>query len=707
MSRTLVLAGILAAAVVGVGVRTMVVVDSSDLMPPVAIVVAFALGVWTPLALLLYALTRQRAAAVALALCVGLSVNVAFLAQATPAAALTDNSSVFTFKNSSSFRPPDVDMQQGYTPSSGTAASCPAGDGYNWTCRFTSDQFSANQTLSAGTATTELYLNNSGPLPRFRSGSASTAGSAGAQSSLTISKPPGLVDGDVLIAHIGVRGGVQTTLAGPSGWATVDRINQSTDITMGVFSHAVTTAASEPASYTFTWTGSFGAAGTMLAFINVDNASPVDGHGGTPDDGSTTTKIAPAVTNVYPNGLQVISFVEADNLYCDYVGISPDQWTFGAAIVSSGANRVAISTDYRQGNKTLATAGATNAQTNPGCTATPGVAHQLTLKQASIAGNTCTLDVALKVVRDIEFIGSTTTTMNPGPTLVMNTPASTVQNDVMVASIAYTQGQGAVTPPTGWSTTSVFCNGTTFCLTTYYLVAGATVPTDYTWTVGSAPTVAVGTISSYRYVNPADPIETYYSSSTASGTQHATSSCCSTGYNNALIYAVFAVAPTTSTATWTPPAAMTERVDSAIDASPAFYSLETADYIKSPAGPIGAHTATSSVAGVGLTKVLHLVPGGSSSIGSGTAQITTVSGPTLVTTTFTTSAWTFQAGDRLAVEVVAPNDSTNCGVKVSYDSVATPSKLTVALIVPEGAAWLLLLGPALPAVARWWKRRRP
>jgi len=35
-----------------------------------------------------------------------------------------------------------------------------------------------------------------------------------------------------------------------------------------------------------------------------------------------------------------------------------------------------------------------------------------------------------------------------------------------------------------------------------------------------------------------------------------------------------------------------------------------------------------------------------------------------------------------------------------------PSKLTVATIVPEGIAGLLLLAPALPFGARWWKRRR-
>ncbi|HEY3193945.1 MAG TPA: glycosyltransferase family 2 protein, partial [Candidatus Dormibacteraeota bacterium] len=617
-----------AAGIITVGALSIRAAATSGLTSETDLAVPALVGTGVPLAILAlgWLRLRRRVTAVVLAFTLGLGANVVYLASAVPAAAVTDNSSVFTFKNSSNFRPPDVDMQQGYTPTSGTAASCPAGDGYDWTCRFTSDQFSAGQTLNAGTATTELYLNNSGALPKVRAGAGSSAGGAGTQTSLTINKPPGLVDGDVLIAHIGVRGGVQASLAGPAGWATVDRINQTTLITMGVFSHAVTTAASEPASYTFTWTGSFGTAGTILAFMNVDNVSPVDGHGGTPDSGSTTTKVAPAVTNAFANGLQVLSFVEADNLYCDYF-ITPDTFAPGPAVVSSGSNRVAISTDYRYQDKTLATAGTTNAETNPGCTATPGVAHQLVLKQASTAGNTCVLSVSVNVVRQITLVNSTTATMNPGPSLQINTPANTIQNDVMIASMAYTQGV-TVTPPSGWSATSSFCNGTAMCLTSYYLVAGASIASSYTWTIGTSTSRAVGTISSYRYVNPSNPVETYYSSSPVSGTQHATSSCCSTGYDNALIYAVFAVAPTASTATWTPPAGMTERVDTSIDATPAFYSLETADFIKAPAGPIGALTATSSVAGVGLTKVIHLIPGGSTPIGSGTASITTVSGPT-------------------------------------------------------------------------------
>ena len=93
-------------------------------------------------------------------------------------------------------------------------------------------------------------------------------GGSGTQASLALTKPTGLQNGDVLVAHLAVRGDVHTSMAGPGGWTTVDLINESTSITMGVFSHAVANAASEPASYTFTWTGTFGTAGTIMTFQN-------------------------------------------------------------------------------------------------------------------------------------------------------------------------------------------------------------------------------------------------------------------------------------------------------------------------------------------------------------------------------------------------------------------------------------------------------
>src|SRR5207247_8574774 len=90
--------------------------------------------------------------------------------------AVTDNSSVFTFENSMTFIPPNANTVQNYTPTSSTATRCPtSGNGYNWTCRFVSDQFSAGQQLSTGTSTADLYLDLSS-LRRFFSARAGGSG---------------------------------------------------------------------------------------------------------------------------------------------------------------------------------------------------------------------------------------------------------------------------------------------------------------------------------------------------------------------------------------------------------------------------------------------------------------------------------------------------------------------------------------------------
>ena len=97
-------------------------------------------------------------------------------------------------------------------------------------------------------------------------------------------------------------------------------------------------------------------------------------------------------------------------------------------------------------------------------------------------------------------------------------------------------------------------------------------------------------------------------------------------------------------------------------------------------------------------------------LGSDTASLSIPSGLTLQTASIATPAVTFAAGDRLELDLIAPNDPASCGARLSYDGQTEPSKLTVptiATVVAESVAGLVLLAPALPFGARWWKRRRP
>ena len=93
-------------------------------------------------------------------------------------------------------------------------------------------------------------------------------------------------------------------------------------------------------------------------------------------------------------------------------------------------------------------------------------------------------------------------------------------------------------------------------------------------------------------------------------------------------------------------------------------------------------------------------------LGTATTTLASIATPTLRSVSIGTSATTFATGDQLVFEVSVPNDAPNCGVRLSYDEATMPSKLTVATIVPEGVLGLLVLAPALPFGARWWKRRR-
>ena len=155
--RFVALCGVIALALVAIGTRTLMLADSSSLVPDAALVPAFAFGLSLPLAVLLYAIRRQRVATVVLAFCLGLTVNVAFLANAVPANAAADNSSTFYLTLGSGFgctagihNAPQTNVNDGSTG--------PGSAGRTYTdC---SDTFSNGQSLQAGTTVANLNFWN-------------------------------------------------------------------------------------------------------------------------------------------------------------------------------------------------------------------------------------------------------------------------------------------------------------------------------------------------------------------------------------------------------------------------------------------------------------------------------------------------------------------------------------------------------------------
>jgi len=184
------LAALVALALVTVGLRAMAVAEA-NLTDPAILVPAFVFGLWIPLAVLLYAIRRQRVAVVALAFCLGLTVNVGFLANAVPANAAADNSTTFYLTLGSGF---------GCTPGIHNAPQTNVNDGATGpgsagrTYTDCSDTFSSGQSVQAGTTIANLNFWNTsaskdctinGELQHYHAAS-STVTSLGTSGTITV-----------------------------------------------------------------------------------------------------------------------------------------------------------------------------------------------------------------------------------------------------------------------------------------------------------------------------------------------------------------------------------------------------------------------------------------------------------------------------------------------------------------------------------------
>src|SRR2546425_1180135 len=676
---------VVATGIITVGALSVRAVAQSDGLNEQTVMVPAVLGTVVPLGVLAlgWLRLRRRFTALALAFTLGLGTNVAFLAHAVPAQAVTDNTSVFTFARTTGYSSPMSDMKQGYSPS-GAQAFCPTtygsgGGGYSWTCRYASDVFSAGQTLSAGNATADLYLENDNPTPTLVAASGFGAGSA---SSIAIPKPTGVASGDVLIATISVRGGTNNgAITKPSAsWNLIDRIDSLTSITLAVYS--LVAGGSEPASYTWSWsTGNQKSAGGIQAFRGVDTVTPIDDHAGQSETTGSSTHIAPSVNTTYGNALRVVAFADSTNFICS------TPWDFQLDVVATSTGGGAGSTDATNNaahSFRLLPPGATGTVTGSCGNNDIGATAQLTLRSAAGASRTCTLTARLKLLTTIQPGATTTAVLNSGLSLSVNVPAGAATGDVLVATVGKT-GSEFLGTPSGWTRVQHVGDSSTMDFGVFYHVAAGGDPSSYafSWT-GSTNRYAAGGMTAYSNVDNDNPVDLNgtWGSGASSVTSFPAPSITTTAANEMIVtaYGVAANNPN-----WTAPTGMTERVDQVAGTGSTYVSVAHDDVLQSgPPAATGTKTGTSNVAGGGGAIILALRPG--KTLGSGTAQVIGPTAATLVSTTFATTAVTFAAGDQLELEVIAPNDSANCATWLSYDGGSQPSKLTVATVVPEGVA---------------------
>jgi hypothetical protein len=119
----------------------------------------------------------------------------------------------------------------------------------------------------------------------------------GSSTSVVISVPSSVANGDLLLAEVSWGGGTGVTVTPPAGWTLVRRDDSTTVFGMATYKRL---AAAEPANYTWTLSPSSSFSATMIAYRGVDLVNPIDTHSGQANASSTSVS-APTLTTTYAN----------------------------------------------------------------------------------------------------------------------------------------------------------------------------------------------------------------------------------------------------------------------------------------------------------------------------------------------------------------------------------------------------------------------
>ena len=140
---------------------------------------------------------------------------------------------------------------------------------------------------------------------------------------ITITKPTGTVENDVLIASIGVRPNT-TGITPPTGWTLVRRVDTTGPDANSLAVYRLAAGASEPASYTWTLTGVSASSGGIQSFTGVDTTTPIDVENGQ-TTASGLSHATPSIVTTLPNTMLVTSHTFA----------STSTWTPPAGVTES------------------------------------------------------------------------------------------------------------------------------------------------------------------------------------------------------------------------------------------------------------------------------------------------------------------------------------------------------------------------------------
>lgn len=170
---------------------------------------------------------------------------------------------------------------------------------------------------------------------------------------LTITKPSGVASGDLLVAFVHVSG--SPTLTPPSGWTLIDSVTNAFGVGT-LYAFRFMAGGSEPASYSWTWTGSQYSCGGIYRVTGADATTPIN----------TSAKSAPAsgATQVSPS----VTTTTADCLIlraisCERTATSPYSWPSSTKDFDLKGTAAFDATSLSAARASQASAGATGTET--------------------------------------------------------------------------------------------------------------------------------------------------------------------------------------------------------------------------------------------------------------------------------------------------------------------------------------------------------
>lgn len=484
---------------------------------------------------------------------------------------------------------------------------------------------------------------------------------------ISIATPTGVTANDVLIAAIGLTPS-SVTITPPAGWVSVRRTNNTNGVSNALQEFYKVATSTEPAGHTWTFSGNASAVGGIQAYIGVDTISPVNVESGA-TTGSSVDHAAPTITTTVANTMLV------------------GHYTFSSSASWGPRNPpgppVAMTESY---DILFPPAGATG-QALEGTRqlqATAGLSTAFTSRASANAdfGNTHLLALRPQLGSNIE----------------LPLPLGTVEDDVMIAAIGYQPNTLTITPPAGWTLVGGSSNAaaTANSLAVYQHIAGAAEPALYQWTFSGSALAAAGGMQVFSGVDTTTPIDVSAGQATGNSLNHATPSITTTVANTMLVAAhTFA-----SSATWAPPAGMTEAYDRANlnTGNAAGQSIEGSYVAQAAIGATGTKTATASAnADRGNTYIIALRPAPttvqpSSFNGCESATCTPVATPLTYAALYTKLAGTAFTLQGVALNTTGTLEATfngdvtvdllaniNAGVALSANNCPTSQNATVAL----------------------------